>query len=57
MDSEGDNEIDPKEVNNKVNDKLKIILGCLENICLFPLKEIFKNKIIDDVVISLMIKI
>ena len=48
---------DPKELNGRINEKLKIVLGCLENICLFPLKELFKNKIIDDEVISLMIKI
>ena len=48
---------DPKELNSRINDKLKLVLNCLENICLFPLKEIFKNKIIDDEVISLKIKI
>ena len=39
---------DPKEVNGKINDKLKHILSALENICLQPLKELFKNKIIED---------
>ena len=55
--SSDNEEGDPKEVNNKINDKLKHILSSLENICLQPLKELFKNKIIEDECISLMIKI
>ena len=57
LSSDAEDVSDPKEYNNRVNDKLKIILTCLENICLFPLKELFKNKIIEDEVISIMIKI
>ena len=57
LSSDAEDASDPKELNNRINEKLKIILNCLENICLFPLKELFKNKIIDDEVISLMIKI
>ena len=55
--SDAEDAADPKEVNNRVNEKLKNILVCLENISLFPLKELFKNKIIDDEVVSLMIKV
>ena len=57
LSSDAEDVSDPKEYNNRVNDKLKLILTCLENICLFPLKELFKNKIIEDEVISIMIKI
>jgi len=57
LSSDAEDVSDPKEYNNRVNDKLKLILACLENICLFPLKELFKNKIIEDEVISIMIKI
>ena len=57
LSSDAEDASDPKELNNRINEKLKIILNCLDNICLFPLKELFKNKIIDDEVISLMIKI
>ena len=55
--SDEENTADQKEINNRINDKLKLVLTCLENISLFPLRELFKNKIIDDEVISLMIKI
>ena len=57
LSSDAEDVSDPKEYNNRVNDKLKLILTCLENICNFPLKELFKNKIIEDEVISIMIKI
>jgi len=57
LSSDAEDVSDPKEYNIRVNDKLKLILACLENICLFPLKELFKNKIIEDEVISIMIKI
>ena len=57
LNSDQEDDYDPKDINNRINEKLKIILSSLENICLFPLKELFKNKIIDDEVISLMIKI
>ena len=54
--SDAEDSADPKEVNNRINDRLKYVLSCLDNISLFPLKELFKNKIVDDEVISLMIK-
>ena len=57
LNSDGEEADDPKEMNTKINDKLKHILSALENICLQPLKELFKNKIIEDECISLMIKI
>jgi len=50
-------EEDPKELNGKVNEKLRLILNCLENFCHFNLKELFKNKTVDDEIVSLMIKI
>ena len=53
LSSEPEDAADPKEINGRINEKLKLILDCLESICLFPLKELFKNKIIDDEVISL----
>ena len=57
LSSEPEDASDQKEVNGRINEKLKLVLDCLESICLFPIKELFKNKIIDDEVISLMIKI
>ena len=57
LSSDGEEATDPKELNGRINEKLKLILDCLENICLLPLKDLFKNKIIDDEMISLMIKI
>ena len=57
LNSDNEDTADPKELSGRINDKLKIILVCLENICLFPLKELFKNKLIEDEAISLMIKI
>ena len=57
LSSDGEEAADPKEVNGRINDKLKHILSSLENICIQPLKELFKNKIIEDECISLMIKI
>ena len=57
LNSDNEDTADPKELSGRINDKLKIILICLENICLFPLKELFKNKLIEDEAISLMIKI
>ncbi len=57
LSSDGEEAADPKEINGRINDKLKHILSSLENICIQPLKELFKNKIIEDECISLMIKI
>ena len=57
LSSDGEEATDPKELNGRINEKLKIILDCLESVCHFPLKDLFKNKIIDDEIISLMIKI
>ena len=52
-----DDETDPRELNGRINDKLNSILVCIDNICNLQIKDLFKNKIIDDEIISLMIKI